>query len=949
MKRAIQLLAGLATILTACLQVAGAGFEVTFGPTGITSLKRPGDPHGTEFIAPGTTLGECTIRYRVPGGPWHEAAADKPTERRSGPAALDVVWAFETAGDRGLRLRQRFRAEGDALVWTLRFENRAATPLEIGDVALPLPMHTQYPRITGQGVKEEIFRRRVFRHAFISGHGSFVFWLPVGGVGAHLVMTPLDGTKLEYFTESDSSYAHGGRRYTVFIHSAASGAGERRGTWRQMHTGVTLAPGQKVTRGFAFRWADDYQGVRNVLYRNGGFDVHVVPGMVLPKGAGALVALRTRHRIEAVVPEFPDRTRIESLGEKGKDTHVYRVAFARLGENRLTVRCGGGQEMFLEFFVTQSLETLIRKRAAFIAGKQQHRDTAKWYDGLFSLWDVRMPEGRNLLGPDNLGGQHPYAVSGSDDPSNSKGIYLSEKNIAYPEPKEIEALEYFLERFVWGKHQRTDKADPYPYGIYGSDSWRQNRFAKRDPPETGISRPGGPSQCRMWRTFDYTTYFALYYNMYCIAKRHPGLCQYLDAAGYLERAYGTARAFFQVPYNIRMEGGWAFTGWPDWAYTVGNFHEKYLLRIVEALEREGRQEQADHLRGEWEKKVKYFLYDDPFPFISEMPVDSTAYESTYAIARYALTHGLKPDERLWRNRNTGQWYAHPKIDPRVHEAFLRRQLLANLACRGWLETSYYHLGSDFRGCGSNFYTLSYMSQMGGWAILDQALRFEKDPAPLVRLGHAAMLSSWALVNAGAPETNYGCWYPGQRHDGAAAWGFMPQKFASDWNPATKGIPRGPWPVDGEIDHGLAAYVETAATVVLDDPLFGLIALAGELTVGADRIEVVPRDGVRRRLVLARGVTRLRVSLDRDGFAKERPIVIKSDLSEIALTLENRGTGRHTTRLTLEGLPKGVYEVLADGRRLPAIEATTGIASVLRLPLPTDRKTVSVRIRITTDP
>jgi len=922
------LLAGLAILLAGGARGAGGGFQVAHGPRGITSLKRSGCPLGTEFIAPGRVLGEVAVRYREGDGPWRDAVLGKP----SGP-----------------EVTSRFDVRGDALVWTLRIRNRTDRTVEIGDVALPLPMHTVYPRVTSEAVKREIFERRVLRHAFISGHGSFVFWLPVGGAGPHLVMTPLDGTKLEYFTESRSSYAHGGQSYRVFIHSAASGGAERRGTWRQKHTSLTLAPGQEAAYGFAFHWADDYEGVRDILYRSGGFDVHVVPGMVVPEDLEAMFALRTRNRIEAVVPEFPDQTRIDHLGQEAPDTHVYRASFAHLGENMLTVRYGDGREMRLEFFVTQPLETLVRKRAAFIAGRQQHRDPSKWYDGLFSLWDVRRPEGQNLLGPDNLGGQHPYAVSGSDDPSNSKCMYLSEKNVAYPEPREVEALEYFIEHFVWGKHQRTDAEQPYPYGIYGSDSWKQNRFAARDPLEKGVSRPGGPSQCRMWRTFDYTTYFALYYNMYRIAKRHPHLCTYLDAAGYLERAYGTARAFFDVPYSIRMEGGWAFTGWTDWAYTIGNFHEKYLLGIIEALEREGQQEKADGLRGEWEKKVKRFLYDDPFPFISEMPVDSTAYESTYAIARYALTRGLKPDERLWRDKNTGTWYSHPRIDTDAHWAFLRRQLLANLACRGWLEASYYHLGSDFRGCGSSFYTLSYMSQMGGWAILDHALRFEDGPAPLARLGYASMLSSWALVNAGTPATDYGHWFPGERHDGAVGWGFMPQKFGRDWNPATKGIPRGAWPVDGEIDHGLAAYVETAATVVLDDPLFGLIALGGELEARDDTIEVIPRDGIRQRLVVARGETRLRLTLGRDGFAKGRPVILKRDLSEIAMTLESRGAGDYATELTVEGLPPGTYTFAIEGRKAQTAEVVPEAETLVKLPVSARRAPVTVRMRRATRP
>ncbi|NQT85902.1 hypothetical protein HQ560_04010 [bacterium] len=858
-------------------------FAFVLSPEGLTSLKHIGHPRGPEFIAPGQTLGPVRVRYRADDGPWLDAEPDAP-----------------------LAVEQRFEVNGAALVWTLDLHNRSDRPLEVGDVAMPLPMHTLYPKVTDDDAKEEIFTRRVFRHALIAGHGSFVYWLPVGGVGPHLVMIPQEDAKLEYFTEERSSYAHGGSEYSVFIHSAATGAEEARGTWRQKHTSLELAPYAFARRRFAFRWAEDADGVRDVLVRSGGFDVHVAPGMVVPEDLEALIAVRTRNAIDALVPEFADETHVERLPQKDSDIHCFRVRFERLGENRLTLRSSGGREMALEFFVTQPLETLVKKRAAFIAGKQQHRDPDKWYDGLFSLWDTRLPEGQNLLGPDNLGGQHPYAVSGSDDPSNSKCIYLAEKNVAYPDPAEIAALEYFIDHFVWGKHQRTDAEAPYPYGIYGSEDWRENRSTDRDPLEEHTSRPGGPSQCRMWRSFDYTTYFALYYNMYRIARQVPSL----DAERYLDRAAGTARAFFDVPYNIRMDGGWGFNGWTDWAYTIGNFHEKYLLGILDALEAEGRREEADALRAEWEKKVKYFLYDDAYPFISEMPVDSTAYESTYAVARYALTHGLEPDKDLWQDKNSGKSYSHPDIDPVVHEDFLRRQLQANLACRGWLEAGYSQLGSDFRGCGSSFYTLSYMSQMGGWAILDQALRFEANPAPLVRLGVASLLSSWALVNAGQT---------GGLHDGAAGWGFMPQKFACDWNPATQGIPRGAWPVDGEIDHGLAAYVETASTVVLDDPLFGLIALCGELTAAGDTIHVIPRDGIRQRLHVLLGDTRLSLTLDSDGFARDRPIILAADLSTVAIPLESRSPEEHTTRLTVAGLPDGPYAVLADGRKLDTLE------------------------------
>lgn len=856
-------------------------FAVIRSDHGLTSLRRAGDSSGLEFVRSNCVLGVVKLRVRSGDEPWREV----------------------TRSDTRLVMRSEFVPDGAALRWEIVVKNTGSAPLEIGDLELPLPMNTGYV-----WDPEETFARRVFKHAFIAGQGSFLYWLPVKGSGTFLVMLPKSGTSLEFFNSGRMDYAFGGEDYSVFIHSKAAADSETRGTWRQPRTSRLLAPGAEARYAFDFHWADDYEGVRDVLFRSGGIDVYVAPGMVIPQDLEAHFALRTKRRIQSVEAEFPEQTVIKAQSRSGRDTQVFNAKFGRLGENRLTVHFKDGGTMPLEYFVTQPLETLIKKRAAFIAGNQQHRDPAKWYNGLFSLWDQRLPEGSNLLGPDNLGGQYPYCVSGSDDPSNGKGLLLAEKNVAFPDPAEIESLEYFVKNFVWGKHQRTDEEKPYPYGIYGSDSWKENRFTDRDPMEKGISRPGGPSACKMWRSYDYTTYFALYFNLYRIAQQRPDLVHHLDAAGYLERAYGTARAYFEVPANIYMDGGWAHKGWVYWQYTTGNFHEKYLLPLIAALEVEGHQTKADYLRGEWEKKVKYFIYDNPWPFVSEMPIDSTAYESTYAAADYALRHGLRPDTNLWHDRNLNKSFSHPVIEPKRHEEFLQRQHAANLACRGVLEANYWSLGSDFRGCGSASYTLSYMSQMGGWSVLDNALRHDPQPAANLRLGYASLLSSWALLNAGDAASNYGFWTPGKRHDGAMGWGFQPRQVGTEWNPATKDLPRGAWPVCGEVDHGLVTGIEAARTVLFDDPVFGLMAFGGEVLEKGKTVVVIPRDGVQQRFSVLLNGRRLHIELDRDGFAAGQQLRVGRDLKSFSFTLENRGdrAGVHETKIDFTGLPAGRY-------------------------------------------
>ena len=197
------------------------------------------------------------------------------------------------------------------------------------------------------------------------------------------------------------------------------------------------------------------------------------------------------------------------------------------------------------------------------------------------------------------------------------------------------------------------------------------------------------------------------------------MVSYLDADGYLERAYRTAMAYFEVPYNILMGKQWAFHGWTDWAYKQGNFHERYLLDIINALQQKGRLKDAAKLRREWEKKVTYMVYEDPWPFGSEMFVDRTAFESSYYVAEYAKLNPIKPEEQFWYDKNRKKWYSYTSFDISMIDRFMQNQLDGNLALRGLFEPGYANLGTAWSG---QYVNLDYMTQMGGVALLDYAYR-----------------------------------------------------------------------------------------------------------------------------------------------------------------------------------------------------------------------------------
>lgn len=921
---------------------------------GVVMLRRVGDAYDTNYVIgpaehpefdidDARWLGHLVLRCREAGGAWRVSTTplspDVRVIRQPSKQELVVEYLRDSAHPGGLRhvkVRERYRLEGNALHWDIEVRNSVSQPIEIGDLAAPLLFNSFY-------VQDPIktYTQRVIRHHVFSGDQTFAFWMRPNGEGPFLLMTPTEGTRFEYFdrvapesraladlkTFKERSGFEG--LFTAYIHSGVQATEiEARGSWRLPHAKVTLAPagqsGDAAHYGFRFEWAADYDAVREALVQNGLLDVQVVPGMTIPVDLAAKVALRTRQDVHGIRPEHPGETKVSFVRRAG-DTRVYEIRFARLGENMLTVDYGRGRRMYMEFFVTEPLETLIKKRASFIAANQQIRGSDKWYEGEFSQWSMA---DLKLRTPDEPGPLHPYMVGGGDDPSLCKAPFIATKNVHFPDPYEIEKIEYYLASFVWGKLQRTDAESPFPFGIYGTDSWFLHRFSN-----IGYGS-GGNGREHMWRTFDYTHVIQLYYNLYRIAKMYAGITHYLDAKGYLDRALGTARAFYEVPYSINMGKPWAFRGWCDWAYKQGNFHELYIPSLISALESEGRKSDADWLQGEWEKKVKYMVYDHPYPFGSEMYFDSTAFESTQAVAAYGMDNEIAPDKDLWRDKNTGVSYSHPSVRREDFARFMERSISGNIAARGWLETSFWQLGSDIRQHGNSNYMLSYMTQMGGWAILDYAARFAKDPEKYLRLGYASFLGSWALVNSGTESSHYGYWYPGKANDGAAGWAFGPEKYFRAWAGFAQG--RGAWQYDGEIDNGFSGALRTAATIVVRDPIFGEFAYGGDLITNAESCSVVLRDGLRQRLRFLNLQQPVYLELDRDGFSQAAPVKISRTADRVSFTLENRWANEHEVTLAVSGLHQGHYSCYVSGKRQMRVEQNGSRASLLRIAVGCDK-------------
>src|SRR4029453_3622373 len=120
-----------------------------------------------------------------------------------------------------LRAEQRFALEGETLEWTITLANTGARPLEIGDLAVP------FNSAERTGARGDIYTRKLMRHSYVGGHGSWIYWQRSNGEGPYLVMTPSGATKFEYFDSASGAF-------TPYIHAktAAAAAIAAGGNWR---------------------------------------------------------------------------------------------------------------------------------------------------------------------------------------------------------------------------------------------------------------------------------------------------------------------------------------------------------------------------------------------------------------------------------------------------------------------------------------------------------------------------------------------------------------------------------------------------------------------------------------------------------------------------------------------------------------------------------------------
>jgi hypothetical protein len=553
---------------------------------------------------------------------------------------------------------------------------------------------------------------------------------------------------------------------------------------------------------------------------------------------------------------------------------VYNIKFNKLGRNDITVTYDGGKKTVLQFWVTEDLQDAIQRRASFLVDELWLSDERRASimaanastSQLYRFVDKHpysFLEMNNVTGVAGLHSGNSFYCSNSDYEQYYDGPdFLAAKNIYYPVQREVDALDKYLIDHVWKDqiYQFGDTNEGYMY----TGCCQQVGF-------------GSSAWTRINRIFNYPRIYNQFWSMYQIATRYPGLTMKQDALWYLRVAGIVARR------GISLSG------------STGVMGEQTIADIIAALQDEGETTLANQLRTSSVTKGNN-MAAQAYPFGSEFSVDNTAEEGAYfniknfsnAANRIAKMKQTVDKSMAWIGK-TPLWYLQTTGRPMGNDWWMFQYAvgLQAKAYQDWYFNYADENTADYNGKG----------------------QYSQD---IWRMVYPAKMSPFVHILSGQPEFNIGPASGGLANTDQAisgrgvkgsVWGNIMTTRPYNWNLGF------PYSTSAESDISLWSGLQIlSADIVPNDPSFGLVGYGGVVTDGGKTYDMVPQDGLYRRLNVVGD--RFQMELIHDRYTEAS---VNKDYKAISLELENATKTAHTGTVSLRGLKAGQYNIRVDGQ------------------------------------
>jgi hypothetical protein len=684
----------------------------------------------------------------------------------------------------GMKFR---RGEDDSLLWDIELRNTTGRILEIGELGFPLMVNDdqgeyyvdpktgqpfpaddtehplripadyfsvyreQYPRI-----QKLYHEKKVIAHSFVGGHSSYMLIERPLGDAPFLLLQSTRNAAFECVYRDQSSFGEHAYWWDgpniLAVHSWATSNVRNwyKNPWINGHTSLVLQPGEIWSCQLRFSFVKSYDAIRDEIYKAGNLGIRVLPAMVVQENTDAYVELQSKSDIDRI--EFlSDNITLKERNCAGDKT-LLTLSFKGRGQKSLRFHYDG-RWTNIHFYCIEDIAQLLKARGRFIVEREFHENPDDPYhrNHMFLPFDHRI--GSTYLDADEVS-----EVGGSDAEFGfAEPLFLAEKNAYYPSPKEVAALETYVADCLFKYIQ-----DPETYAVRASLYWKL-RY-----PSSPWSHWTEERSKDSYRAYNYAHVANIYHALYQIGKRY-GLLTRKSPQEYLKMAYYTSVRMFQTD---------------PWGH-VGVMCGSNSLNIMEDLGGEGLQVERSKLLEEIRKCNEVFL-QDPYPYASEYPADTTAQEQVYFFTRYF--------GNTEKNLKTLQ--------------IIR-------ALRGGNQPVWFQYGNDNKGDLTCWYTES----TNGWALL-RGFEDTGDLDTLIK-GFAGVMSVEVDLLT----------------DGMCFAHFISTPGVFDFTP-----PR-------TLDGGIAqfGFLKAVKSYVIQDDSFGLIGFGCRVETSGEQVRVYPQDGLRKRL------------------------------------------------------------------------------------------------------
>ena len=748
-------------------------------------------------------LGDITLRLRTSdSGDWQNYSTAK---KRAPVIALSASGTTLAAADLSptlpadipLQIVRTWTNEDGKLVLRFKLKNRSDKSVQIGALGIPMIFNN----VLNNRSLEEAHAKCSFYDPYIGEDAGYLQVTRLNGHGPTLLVVPEGATQFEAYNPILDHPNRWGAKpiftdptprgitfegfYQWMIHSQAYAENEWKGVneWNPA-TSLTLRPGESKNYGLKFLLSDSIRHIEQTLAANQRPVAVGIPGYVLPSDLDGRLFLKYPRRVKSLKVEPEGALSLKPLNSSDHAGWAsYAVKGQQWGRSRLTVTYDDGLVQTIQYFVTKPESEVVADMGHFLTTKDWFTDATDRFHRSPSVMTYNRQQDKIVM-------QDSRAwIAGLGDEGGGGGwIAAMMKQFVQPNKEEIDKLQQFVDEVIWGRLQYKDgdhqygvrkslfyyQPDEMPPGFYRSDldwsswtSWNKKASEQVD------------------RSYDYPHVAAAYWVLYHLARNNQGLVANHPWDWYLNQAYQTSVAMTRYAAGLAV---------------FGQMEGSIFVQILADLRQESMNDKADDLEAKMRARAERWR-NEPYPFGSEMPWDSTGQEEVYDWTKF---FGYEDKAQVTLNAILGY---DPSIPHWGYNGSARRYwdfIFAGGDRR--LERQLHHYGSSLNAIP-----------------LLAEYREHPDDFYLLRVGYGGTMGALTDID--------------QQGFPSCAFHSFPDMLKPD-------------SITGDYGPNFFGYAWNTATYVVNHPEFGWIAFGGNLNKDGNVVKITPLDSAGTRVYIA---------------------------------------------------------------------------------------------------